>query len=156
MSEYKAVFLHWPQTAGTNISDSGVTVELLLEGICSFIFRFGSSFTSLNSRKYVARNSRLSVQDTQETVFEIMSEEIFDVFDRRAFVYWNEDNPQETLDKIRYLGSNDKAYFERLSHPILKEGNETIRKYFSLSDDVGGGYLKGRIRKMMGLPIWDG
>ena len=35
--------------------------------------------------------------------------------------------------------------------PILADGETSLRRYFSLSDDVGGGDLKYRIRRMIGL-----
>lgn len=79
------------------------------------------------------------------------SPEVLEIFDRRAFVYWDDANPQAALAEIQQLASNDTAYWERFQVPILQDGNHTIRQFFSLSDAVGDGYLKGQIREMMGL-----
>jgi hypothetical protein len=77
------------------------------------------------------------------------TQEVFDVFNRDAFLFYQ---PGKTLEEIMYLEKNSTAYHERLSAPILANGNQTIREYFSLTDGVGGGHLKHRIRSMLGLP----
>jgi hypothetical protein len=77
------------------------------------------------------------------------TQEIFDVFNRDAFLFYQ---PGKTLEEIMYLEKNSTAYHERLSAPILANGNQTIREYFSLTDDIGGGHMKHRIRSMLGLP----
>jgi hypothetical protein len=77
------------------------------------------------------------------------TEEVFDVFNRDAFLFYQRG---KTLDEIKYLEKNSTAYYERLSAPILANGNQTLRDYFSLTDDIGGGHLKKRIRSMLGLP----
>jgi len=77
--------------------------------------------------------------------------EVFDVFNERAFVYYDITNPQPALDRIAYLESNSTAYDEVLTEPILKNGVETQEKYFSFRDGIGGGKLKKRIRNMMGF-----
>merc|ERR1711988_320325 len=52
-------------------------------------------------------------------------------------------------DRIAYLEKNRTAYLEVISQPILKDGEQTLEKYFSLSDEIGGGKLKQRIRDML-------
>lgn len=76
---------------------------------------------------------------------------VFDIFNKDAFVYYDIHNPQEALDRVRYLDSNRAAYDEVMAQPILARGNLTVEDYFSLSDDIGGGTLKRRIHTMMGL-----
>ena len=79
--------------------------------------------------------------------------EILDIFHRDAFVFYNVTDPQTSLEELRFLYQNETAYWKRLkTSPLLAHGNQTLRDYFSLSDHVGGGYLKGKIRTMMGLP----
>ena len=76
--------------------------------------------------------------------------EIFDIFNPKAFLYWNADNPAETIAEIRRLEANKTAYKQMQNEPILKDGNRTIQKYFSLSDDIiPNAQLKRRIRDMM-------
>jgi hypothetical protein len=76
--------------------------------------------------------------------------EIFDVFNERAFIYYDIEDPQPALDRITYLEKNQTAYAEVLKEPILANGDQTIEDYFSFRDDVGGGKLKKRIRNMLG------
>jgi hypothetical protein len=77
--------------------------------------------------------------------------EIFDTFHPQSFVYYDIENPQPVLDQIRYLERNASAYKERLDHPILRHGSQTVEEYFSLSDNIGNGTLKRMIRTMMSL-----
>ena len=74
-----------------------------------------------------------------------------DMFNEKAFVYFDIDDPKPALDRILHLETNQTAYAEAVGAPILKDGKKTLEKYFSLSDDVGGGALKKRIRGMLGL-----
>jgi hypothetical protein len=76
--------------------------------------------------------------------------EVFDVFNERAFVFYDIKEPQPALDRIMYLEKNETAYDEIQNEPILANGDQTIEDYFSLRDDVGGGKLKKRIRNMLG------
>jgi hypothetical protein len=77
---------------------------------------------------------------------------IFDLFSGDSFIYYNVSNPQPALDRIQYLEANKTAYLEMLNGaPILRNGTATIEKYFSFSDDIGGGKLKQRIRSFLEL-----
>ena len=77
--------------------------------------------------------------------------DVFELFDPDSFVYYDINDPQPTLRLLDSLYRNETAYLERMSRPILRNGNATIEKYFSVSDDVGKGTLKRRIREMIGL-----
>jgi hypothetical protein len=74
--------------------------------------------------------------------------EVFDVFNRDAFIFYDANNPQRALDQLHYLESNRTAYAEMQARPYLAQGAETVKKYFSYTDNVAGG-LKQRIRKML-------
>jgi hypothetical protein len=76
--------------------------------------------------------------------------EVFDVFNERAFIYYDIEDSQPSLDRIIYLEKNQTAYDEIQNEPILANGKQTIEDYFSFRDDVGGGKLKKRIRNMLG------
>ena len=82
--------------------------------------------------------------------------EVFEIFNKDAFIFYNFDNPAETLNEIRYLEQNETAYRERLAAPILRNGSQTIDDFFSLSDEIGNGSLKRKIRKMLDLPNYLG
>lgn len=78
-------------------------------------------------------------------------EEIFQFFNRKAFVYYDPDSPQQGLDLVDKLNTDDKLYNSMLNEPIMANGEQTIQEYFSFGDDYGEGRLKERIRKLVGL-----
>ena len=73
--------------------------------------------------------------------------DVFKMFNKDAFIYYDIEDPQPALDRILYLETNRTAYSEVLSQPILADG--ALEEYFSLSDDVGGGKVKEQIRSMV-------
>ncbi len=50
------------------------------------------------------------------------------------------------MDTITRLQNNASAYKEMVERPMLAQGTQTLEDYFSLTDAVGGGKLKQRIR----------
>mmetsp|Transcript_17324 Transcript_17324/g.26242 ORF Transcript_17324/g.26242 Transcript_17324/m.26242 type:complete len:438 (-) Transcript_17324:345-1658(-) len=78
-------------------------------------------------------------------------EGIFEIFNPRSFIFYDIHNPKPAFEKVAYLEANQSAYHEMLAEPILKDGNHTINRWFSLSDDVGDGSLKKKIRKTLML-----
>jgi hypothetical protein len=77
--------------------------------------------------------------------------EIFDVFNKDAFIFYDIKHPELALEKIRYMEKENRtAYYEMLSKPILANGTDTIERYFSVHDDVGGGKLIRKVRVMLG------
>jgi len=84
------------------------------------------------------------------------SNEVFDIFNREAFVYYDVENPAEAIERVRHLATDEDAYQEVMDQPILANGQKTINEYFSFGDDMGDGSLKRRIHKMMGLPTYAG
>jgi hypothetical protein len=70
--------------------------------------------------------------------------DVFKLFHREAFIYYDVTDPQTALDRILYLETNRTAYAEVLAKPILADG--ALERYFSLS---GSGTLKRAIRKMV-------
>jgi hypothetical protein len=80
------------------------------------------------------------------------TEQIFDIFNRKAFIYYNISEPNPALERIRYLENNRTAYDQVLGdEPILANGSLTIDQFFSFADDVGNGTMKRRIRDMLGM-----
>jgi len=81
------------------------------------------------------------------------STEVFDVFNRQAFVFYDPQNPTPALAQIQLLYQNETAYNDMLyNQPIMANGDSTVRDYFSISDRIDGGYLKQKLRQTMGLP----
>jgi hypothetical protein len=77
--------------------------------------------------------------------------EIFDIFNKRASVWYDRKHPKVALDQIAYLEENRTAYDEVIKEPILANREETIRKYFSWNDELGNGDIKWFIRDMLGF-----
>ncbi len=76
---------------------------------------------------------------------------VFDIFNAKAFVFFDLDAPQKAVSQIQFYEQNPAQYVEMLNAPILANGQMTIEKYFSWDETVGSGLLKSRIREMMGV-----
>ncbi len=76
---------------------------------------------------------------------------VFDIFNEKAFIFYDIENPEAAIQQIRNLESDKEAYDAMLREPILANGRRTVENYFSLRDDIEGGFLKNRIREKMGL-----
>jgi hypothetical protein len=74
-----------------------------------------------------------------------------EIFNPKAFIYYDLDIPQQALSQIQFYEQNPAEYEKMLNEPILAQGQETVEKYFSWDETVGNGRLKFRIRDMMGL-----
>jgi hypothetical protein len=61
--------------------------------------------------------------------------EVFDVFNKDAFVYWDMADPQKSLDQIQHLDQNQAAYDAMLALPYLAHGQKTVDQYFSVRAD---------------------
>lgn len=82
--------------------------------------------------------------------------QIYDIFHPDSFIYYDIANPQPAVDLIRHLEAYPDEYNRRLtSVPILKHGQATVNRYFSLFPEIGDGSLNGKIREMMELPSID-
>jgi hypothetical protein len=77
--------------------------------------------------------------------------EIFDIFNKNSFIWYDVKDPKAALDRIAYLEENRTAYDEVVKEPILANGEETIRRYFSWNDELGNGDIKWFIRDMLGF-----
>jgi hypothetical protein len=112
-------------------------------------FRFGLVLESIKLYGYIAvQMANAHFSGTVPIWYR--TKEVFNVYNKRAFVYYDIKNPQQSLDRIMYLEKNQTAYDEMLNEPILANGEQTIEDYFSFRDEVGGGKLKKRIRNMLG------
>ena len=80
------------------------------------------------------------------------TKQVFDMFNAKAFIYYDIDNPEPAIRAIAHLERNRTAYNAvLLEQPILAQGNETIRRYFSLNDAIGNGFVKNKIRERVCL-----
>jgi len=77
------------------------------------------------------------------------SKEIFDIFNPKSFIFYNVSNPQPALNEIRRLEYNATAYEEVMKEPILRDGKNTIQKYFSVSDNlIPNANIKKKVREL--------
>ena len=84
------------------------------------------------------------------------TEAVFDMFNRRAFVYYDPARPQPALAQIVHLETNQTAYDAMMKEPILAQGTATVDRYFSLQDGMGrGAWLKQKIRDMVCAQVHD-
>ncbi|KAL7563523.1 hypothetical protein ACA910_012341 [Epithemia clementina (nom. ined.)] len=115
---------------------------------------------------FALENSKVKGYMTDKIVLAFLSgcvpvyygpDEIFDIFNREAFIYYNIiTDPEPALQRIAYLEANETAYdMVLLAQPILtNDGNKSIEKYFSLrDDDIGNGVLKNKIRDRICLSV---
>jgi Glycosyltransferase family 10 (fucosyltransferase) C-term len=78
--------------------------------------------------------------------------DVFELFNPRAFVFYDIYDPQPALDLVAHLEANKTAYQSMLREPILARGDETASRYFSFYDDEpGAGHLKWAIRELLGF-----
>lgn len=75
---------------------------------------------------------------------------VFEIFNPKAFVFFDLAIPQQALNQIQFLEQNPSEYERMLNEPIIAN-EEALEKYFSWDETVGNGSLKQRIRQMMGL-----
>jgi len=76
---------------------------------------------------------------------------IVDIFNEKAFVYYNISDPQPALDQVKALEADKTLYEKMMNEPVVAHGQSTIEKYFSFNDTVGNGQLKREMRKKLGL-----
>jgi len=77
------------------------------------------------------------------------TKEVFHIFHPNSFLFYDPMNPLPSIEKIQYLEKNLTAYEEIFTYPILRNGTDTLNKYFSYSDEFGDGSIKRQIREMM-------
>jgi hypothetical protein len=111
-------------------------------------FRFALVMENHNVQGYVTEKIANAFMASTIPIY-YGTPEIFEMFNKDAFIYYDIKNPQPSLDKILYLETNQTAYAEVLAQPILANGEKTLEDYFSLSKDIGGGKLIQKIREMV-------
>ena len=77
--------------------------------------------------------------------------DVFSIFNRNAFIYYDIKNPVRAISKILELEKNKSAYEDMLKQPILAEHESSLETFFSLRDDIGSGSLRHKIRQLVGI-----
>mmetsp|Transcript_27327 Transcript_27327/g.55094 ORF Transcript_27327/g.55094 Transcript_27327/m.55094 type:complete len:402 (-) Transcript_27327:1528-2733(-) len=76
------------------------------------------------------------------------TEDVFNIFSKDSFVYYNMSDPGPAIALIQHLESNKTAYEEMILRPIFTDGRKTIEDYFSFGG-ASGGKLKEGIRELL-------
>ena len=111
-------------------------------------FRFALVMENSNVAGYVTEKIANAFMGSTVPI-DYGTRDIFKLCNKDAFIYYDVQRPGPALNRIAELEANRTAYMEVLAQPILADGERTLEEYFSLSDDVGGGRLKRRIRAMV-------
>ncbi|KAL9178441.1 hypothetical protein ACHAXT_003771 [Thalassiosira profunda] len=111
-------------------------------------FRFALVMENSNVKGYVTEKIANAFMASTVPIY-YGTTDIFKLFNKDAFIYYDIQDPQPALDRIAYLETNRTAYAEVLAQPILADGEQTLQDYFSFIDDVGGGKLRQQIRDMV-------
>lgn len=72
------------------------------------------------------------------------TQDVFKIFNARAFIYYNISNPESAVEQVRRLMNNSSAYREMLNEPIATW--QQFQKFFSLKQ---GGALTYEIRAFL-------
>ena len=113
-------------------------------------FRFALVMENTKTAGYITEKILIAFVSNSIPIY-YGTEEVFQIFNQDAFVFYHVEDPEPALSQIEYLEANRTAYSEMLAAPIYRDGVHTLEEYFSLHDSVAGGRLKGQIREMMGV-----
>lgn len=91
-------------------------------------YRFSLCMENKNALGYITEKILMAFLAGTVPVY-YGTEEVFDIFNRKAFVYYDVKNPEKAIAKIKFLEDNPDEYDKMLNEPILNTGS--FDKYFS-------------------------
>jgi len=106
-------------------------------------FKFGLVMENANVTGYVTEKILNAFLGGAVPIYSGTTD-VFKIFNKDAFLFYDPHDPQATVSKVRYLLNNSTAYEEIAEQPIMS--TEQFNKYFSLRGD---GKLKKDIRKFL-------
>jgi len=115
-------------------------------------FRFCLTMEHVNTPGYITEKILVAFWAGCLPIYWGPEDEIKDMFNPESFIYWDVNNPEPALQRLKYLEENRTAYDEVMSQPILALGG--LERYFSLDEPHGGGALKVKIRRYLGLHVY--
>ena len=113
-------------------------------------YRFALAMENTNTPHYVTEKIANAFLAGSVPIY-YGPDDVFEIFNREAFVFYDINNPEPALQRIAYLESNATAYAEVTRQPVLAHGENTVARYFSLRDSEGHGQLKWAIRERLGF-----
>ena len=108
-------------------------------------FKFGLVMENTKQRGYVSEKILNAFIGGTIPIY-FGTEDVFNIFNRDAFVFFNEDRPQETIENVRALLADEEKYNSMLAQPILAAG--AFDRFFAL---YGKGKASAEIRRFLGL-----
>jgi hypothetical protein len=115
-------------------------------------YKYCLCMENANSRQYISEKIIMAFLGGCIPIY-YGTPEVLEVFNAKAFIYYNIDDPVPALKEIRHLNRHPGAYQRKQEQPILRNGSRTVEDFFSLADSIGRGQLKGRIRSMLGFAL---
>ena len=115
-------------------------------------FRFCLTMEHANTPGYITEKILVAFWAGCLPIYWGPKEEIRNIFHSASFIYWDINDPEPALQRIRYLEQNQSAYDEVMNQPILAPG--ALGRFFSLDERYGGGALKAKIRTYLGLDVY--
>jgi len=109
-------------------------------------YKFGLAMENTNQHGYISEKILNAFMGGTVPIY-YGTEDVFQVFNRAAFIYFDAKNPESTFEQVLFLLQNESEYERVLSQPILAEG--AYERFFSL---YGRGFLSGAIRDLLDLP----
>ena len=91
-------------------------------------YKFIIAMENKNSPHYVTEKILMAFLDGAIPIY-WGTENVFKMFNKNSFVYFNMKNPEESLNIIKKLSTDENAYKKMLNEPILANG--AYEKYFS-------------------------
>ena len=108
-------------------------------------YRFSLSMDRVKETGYVSEKIVLGFAIGAIPIY-YGTKEVFKLFNKDAFIYYDVASPQRALDTILHLEQNTTAYLEMRGKPTFAPNAEKL--YFSyFNDERGHGYLTKQLRK---------
>ena len=108
-------------------------------------FKFGLVMENTERKGYVSEKILNAFSGGTVPIY-FGTEDVFQIFNYKAFVYWDKKNPAKTLDEVAVLLQDTKKYKEMLSQPILAPG--AYEFFFAL---YGKGQTSANVRQLIGI-----
>lgn len=108
-------------------------------------FKFGLVMENTKKRGYITEKILNAFVGGTIPIY-YGTETVFEIFNSKAFIYYDESNPEKTIEQVERLLHNRDLYNAMLSEPILAPG--AFEKFFAVYD---GGSTSKNIREFLGL-----
>ena len=106
-------------------------------------FRFAMTFENTLKKGYVTEKILGAFTSGSIPVY-YGSDEIFTIFNRKAFVFFDIKAPEAGIERLFHLAANKSAYEAALAEPVLAgDSKETYERFF-------GGRMRRRVRALLG------